>query len=145
MVQYASTMPEYALMSLNMAEHVWILLNVPEYARRNCARVLNMPHHLWYLTEFWTCLLLSMPMFWICCHIIIIIQLIHNYFIFFNTSWNIRITKVCYTFFLVSNRQKLILYFFFFITITSELSKYLNEQLSTFLNVKQQKWSYQKT
>ena len=27
-------------------------------------------------------------------------------------------------------------------TETSELSKYLNEQLGEFLNVKQQKWSY---
>ena len=30
--QYASIMPENALMSLNMPEHGWILLNVPEYA-----------------------------------------------------------------------------------------------------------------
>ena len=41
----ASTMPEYTLMSLNMSEHGWILLNVLEYVWINCsdyARVLNM-------------------------------------------------------------------------------------------------------
>ena len=32
MAQYVSIMPEYALMSLNIAEHGWILLNDPEYA-----------------------------------------------------------------------------------------------------------------
>ena len=38
-------MPEYALMSLNIIKHDWILLNVPEYAwinYSNYARVLNM-------------------------------------------------------------------------------------------------------
>ena len=47
---------------------------------------------------------------------------------FFNTSWNIRMTKA----------SKLLINFFL-TTMASELSKYLNEQLGVFLNVKQQK------
>ena len=48
MAPYASLIPEYILMFLNMPEHGWILLHVPEYAWINCpdyARVLNMPRH----------------------------------------------------------------------------------------------------
>ena len=41
-------------------------------------------------------------------------------------------------FLLIINKQKLILYFFL-TTMTSELSKYLNEHLGVYLNVKQQK------
>ena len=39
-------MPKYALMSLSVPEHGWILVNVPEDAWINCsdyARVLSMP------------------------------------------------------------------------------------------------------
>ena len=35
---------------------------------------------------------------------------------------------------------KLLNKLFFLATVTSEFSKYLNEQLGVFLNVKQQKW-----
>ena len=42
-------------------------------------------------------------------------------------------------FFFEINKQKLILYFFV-TTMTSEFSKYLNEQLGVFPNVQQQKW-----
>ena len=48
MAPYPSIMPEYALISLSMLEHGWILLNVPENAWINCsdcARVLNTPRH----------------------------------------------------------------------------------------------------
>ena len=47
--------PQYAspwLILLNVSEYAWIYL-------RNCfdyARVLNVPHHLIYLTVFWKCL-----------------------------------------------------------------------------------------
>ena len=41
---------------------------------------------------------------------------------------------------LVIKKQKMILYFFL-TTMTSELSKYFNEQLGIFLNVKERKWS----
>ena len=53
MPQYASIMPEYALMSLSMPEHGWMLLNVPEY----CLQMLNFPEH--------TCKCLS-KLFWLC-------------------------------------------------------------------------------
>ena len=52
MAQYASIIPEYALMSHNVSENCWILLNVPEYTSK-CLSVLNMPRHLRYLTKFW--------------------------------------------------------------------------------------------
>ena len=48
MAPYASIIPEYALMLLNMPDHGWMLLNVPEHAWTNCsdyASVLNMPRH----------------------------------------------------------------------------------------------------
>ena len=55
-LQQCLTMPQYALMSMNMPEHSWILLNVLDYASMSCfdyAKVLNMPHHLRCLTGFW--------------------------------------------------------------------------------------------
>ena len=54
------------------------------------------------------------------------IQALCYHFIFFNTSQSIRITKA----------SKLFINFFFLTTMTSELSKYLNEQLDLFLNAK---------
>ena len=58
MGQYASMMPEYTSIFLNMAEYCWMSLSMPENAWINCsnyARVLSMPHHLRYLTGFWIC------------------------------------------------------------------------------------------
>ena len=59
MAQYASKIPEYALMSLNMPEHGSILLNIPEYAWK-CLKKLFWLYqtnalsdcHLRYLTCF---------------------------------------------------------------------------------------------
>ena len=54
---------------------------------------------------------------------IIYTQVFFYHFIFFNVSQNIRTTKT----------SKLLINFFFLTTMTSELSKYLKEQLSVFV------------
>ena len=73
---------QYALMSLNMPKHGWILQNFPEYAWINCfdyARVLSIP---WYgynnIIIFVT-------------NVVILEFLSATILSFFKTSWNIRI------------------------------------------------------
>ena len=135
-------MPEYVLMSLNMPSHGWILLNVPEYAWINCSDhgdvMLN-----YYISMVWLCqgsqYASSSSIFDRVLNIIILICSICTSkcsitkdFIFFKTSLEHKNNK---------SFNKL----FFLTTMTSELSKYLNEQLGVFLNVKQQNWSQLKT
>ena len=64
MTQYASIMPGYVTICLNVPQYAWdenswmSVLNIPENGWINYSdytRVLNMPHHLRYLTGFWIC------------------------------------------------------------------------------------------
>ena len=77
MIEYASIMPEYAIMSLTMREYDLILQNVPEYAWKWLNempqyasssviwQVLNMPQAL------------NMPGFWVCCNNVITTLLLY--------------------------------------------------------------------
>ena len=58
--QYVSIIHEYVSVYLNVPHYVWTWLNIAEYMPKNAwincsnyARVLNLPHHLRYLSEFW--------------------------------------------------------------------------------------------
>ena len=58
--QYVSLIHEYVSVYLNVPQYVWTWLNISEYMPKNArinfsdyAKVLNLPHHLRYLTGFW--------------------------------------------------------------------------------------------
>ena len=144
-------MPCYALVSLNVTEHDWVLLNVPKDTWKCLNKLFWLCQGSHYASSSWIfekvsnmLQKLNVPEFWICCDIIIITLLLYLMLLleflsaqfvhpstqqltilsFFNMSLETWITRL----------EKANKHLINFLTImTLELSKYLNEQLGAFL------------
>ena len=162
------SLAEYALISLNVLKYLWKRLNKllwlyqsSEYSWSSymfntllkMAPVLNKPGFwLWHgcicksYAEFQMCLIMA-P------YVSIMLEYASVYLIMTDYCWislnickNVWIYCFEYTSVLNMPRHNNIIIFvtnklLFLTTVRSELSRYLNEQLDVFLNVKQQKWS----
>ena len=125
MVPNASKRPGYASICGNIPQYAWTLLNVPEYVRTNCsdyARALHMLPYRYKNIIVTNAITLGFLSAWF-----VHPDTLLTFYLFKKTSLTIKLVKLLKLFFLT--------------TMMLDLSKYLNEQLGVFLDVKQQKWS----